>query len=379
MTTLAPRTDRSPVGDTPSPRLVLWETTQACPLSCVHCRAEAITEPAPDELTLEEGFALLEDIASGLGPRPIVVFTGGDPLSRPDLFALLNHAHELGLHTAVSPAVSPRLDASMLERLVEHGVQSLSVSLDGIGEAHDRTRRVPGHWAATLGVLRAARAAGLHVQVNTTVMRHTVGDLPAIASAMVARQVHTWEVFFLVPTGRAGQALALEPAENEDVARFLYDVTAYGFVVRTVEGPFYRRVAEALARGDERSVLPPGELYARLARELVDRLGPPSGPRRLPSPHPIRDGAGVVFVSRRGDVYASGFLPIALGNVRERSLREIYAADPLLAAIRTGALPGRCGRCAWRDTCGGSRARAWALTGDPLADDPGCALAAAGA
>lgn len=357
----------------PTPRLVLWETTQACPLACVHCRANAISTPDPDELTTEEGFALIDDLASAPGPRPVIVFTGGDPLSRPDLLDLIAHAAGRGLHVAVSPAVSERVTPATLTALYDAGARAISISLDGLGRNHDSTRRVPGHALRTLEALTMARAVGLRVQVNTTVMRTSVDDLPAVAEAMLARSIHTWQVFFLVPTGRANADLALSAHEHEDVARFLYETTGYGFIVRTVEGPLYRRVADALATGNDAALAPIGELGTRLISELHARLGEP-GPRRRPSPHPVRDGDGVIFVSRSGDVYASGFLPVRLGSVRERSLLDIYAADPLLNAIREAALPGRCGQCDWATTCGGSRARAWALTGDPLADDPACAL-----
>lgn len=360
----------------PTPRLVLWETTQACPLACVHCRANAISTPDPDELTTAEGFALIDDLAAVAGPRPVIVFTGGDPLSRPDLLDLIAHAAARGLHVAVSPAVSERITPATLTALYDAGARAISISLDGLGRNHDATRRVPGHALRTLEALTMARSVGLRVQVNTTVMRTTVDDLPAVAEAMLARNITTWEVFFLVPTGRASTELALTAHEHEDVARFLYETTGYGFIVRTVEGPFYRRVADAIATSNDAALAPIGELGQRLIAELHRRLGDP-GPRRRPSPHPVRDGDGVIFVSRTGEVYASGFLPVRLGSVRERSLLDIYASDPLLDAIRQAALPGRCGQCDWAKACGGSRARAWAITGDPLADDPACALVSA--
>jgi radical SAM protein with 4Fe4S-binding SPASM domain len=204
------------------------------------------------------------------------------------------------------------------------------------------------------------------VQINSAVMRDTVDELPALAELVARSGAAVWELFFLVHVGR-GRALAeLTPAENEDVCRFLVDASRHGFVVRTVEAPFFRRVAAGEG-------LPPGDLYRRLAAELVDRLGPPRGRSRAQTKG-TRDGRGIVFVGHDGTISPSGFLPLALGNVRDDDLVEVYREHPLLRRIRAAEFKGRCGNCAFRRLCGGSRARAYAATGDALSEDPGCAV-----
>jgi AdoMet-dependent heme synthase len=180
---------------------------------------------------------------------------------------------------------------------------------------------------------------------------------------------HIWEVFFLVEVGRGRATSAISATEHDEVCHFLFDASRYGYIVRTVEAPFFRPVV--LARRD--GCLPPdGALYTQLAGRLRELLGPAD---RVPSAHTAatRDGKGIMFISSTGDAYPAGFLPLSLGNVRRLPLRDIYTGSPLLRDIRAARFAGRCGRCGYADLCGGSRARAYAATGDPLGEDPACA------
>ncbi|GBC71407.1 Putative mycofactocin radical SAM maturase MftC [Candidatus Calditenuaceae archaeon HR02] len=352
-----------------SPLLVFWETTKACPLSCRHCRAMAIPKPLPGELTTEEGYKLIEDVASFGDPKPLLVLTGGDPLQRPDLFELISKANELGVPTAISPAVSQNLTPDVMMRLKKLDIRMISVSLDGAGSwTHDHMRQVAGSFEATVKAIREALSVGLRVQVNTVVWRKNLLELPKIAALLKGLGVTVWEVFFLIVTGRAVADLDISPWEYEVVMRFLLEVSRRGLQVRTIEAPFFRRVKDGVWAP------PNGEaqnLYGELVRDLDELMGPPTGdPDR--SFIPTRDGNGVIFVAYNGDVYPSGFLPITLGNVRRRSLVEIYTENPLLIAMRNGEFKGRCGVCEYRLICGGSRARAFAATGDPLETDPAC-------
>jgi radical SAM protein len=353
------------------PMLVFWETTRACALACRHCRASATLQPLPGELTGPEGMDLIDQVAGFGRPYPILVLTGGDCLLREGLFDLVQHATSLGIPTALSPSVTPSLTPAAIERIAASGVRAVSISLDGATAAtHEGVRGVPGHFAPTLQALRDLVAAGLTVQVNTTVMRATVDELADVAGILADVGAHIWEVFFLVQMGRGVSEGELTPSENDEVCHLLYDASHYGFIVRTVEAPFFRRV---VAQRRDRGEAPDGELYLRLSGRLRSLLGDPQ-PGRRPSAHTAstRDGKGIVFVAHDGEVYPAGFLPLPLGNVRDHGLAEIYRDDPRLLAIRAAEFSGRCGVCEHADLCGGSRARAFAATGDVLAEDPAC-------
>lgn len=353
------------------PLLVFWEVTRACQLACHHCRASATPGALPGELDHDEGRRLIEQVAEFGRPHPILVFTGGDCLLRPDVFDLAGYARELGLPVAMSPSVTPMLTSDAIARMVEVGVSAVSISLDGaVAVTHDGVRGIPGHFDRTIPAIRALVAAGLKVQINTTVMARNVDELADIAAIVHDTGADIWEVFFLVHVGRGESTDAIGPADHEEVSHLLVDASSYGFVVRTVEGPFFRRVV--LQRRHRPDVRPLGQRYAALSARLVELLGPPSehSSARTAS---TRDGKGILFVAHDGQVYPAGFLPLELGSVRDTPLATIYRDAPLLRDIRATAFTGRCGRCEYADLCGGSRARAFASSGDPLGEDPACA------
>ena len=356
-----------------APHLVFWETTKACSLACQHCRASALKTALPGELSHAEGVALLDEIAAMAAPRPIVVFTGGDCFEREDLFELVSHATRSGLRVGVAPSVTPRLTREAMTGLYERGVRSVSISLDGATpESHDSLRGIPGHFDDTIAALSMLVEMGFRLQVNTTVMRRNVHEMADIARLLEGLGVAIWEVFFLVGVGRGSDVDEVSAEDAEDVCHFLVDVANRGMTVRTVEAPFFRRVqAErlALAAADPASAFSLGDLY----RELSESLGPRVADVRGHSATlATGDGRGIVFVGYDGAVHASGFLPVTLGNVRDRSLGEIYTTSELLTTLRAGDLHGACGRCDYSRVCGGSRARAFARTGDALGDDPAC-------
>lgn len=366
------------------PFLVLFELTRACELACSHCRADAVLDPDPDELSTDEVTAVLDDLASLGAPRPIVVFTGGDPLRRADLTHLVRHAASSGVRVAVSPAGTPRASRARLGALRRAGAGVVSFSLDGgAPAAHDAFRRVPGSFAWTLAACRAAQAVGLRLQVNTTVSRETVPELPAICRLVAELGANLWSVFFLVPVGRGRSLGALSASETEDVLAFLAEA-ALLVPLKTTEAPQFRRLLLHQEQTDRMPVAH-GPLYRDLHRGLEALPSAPCAPEttRAPSarrgtprrsPLAVGDGRGVVFVSHRGDVCPSGFLPLVAGNVRDAPLSAVYARSPLLQSLRDpGALSGRCGRCELREACGGSRAQAYGRSGDPLGEDPTCA------
>lgn len=374
---------RQPVYDlSQRPFMIIWETTHACDLACRHCRAEAQPEHDPLSLTTEEAKRLLDQAESFGRPRPIFIFTGGDPFKRADLFELVSYASQIGLPPAVSPSGTPLLTADNLRRLKQAGARAISLSLDGSSaERHDDFRQVPGSFAWTMNGWQAARAMGLKLQLNTTVTRYNLDDLPNIFRLVQDIGAMTWSLFFLVPTGRGRQEDEISPAEYEAVMHFLYDVSKY-VSAKTTEGHHYKRVVVQRAILEEKGL--PLEAYFKLhpvyyaLKEGLERIVRQAGlkPRAKGihrTPMHINAGNGFVFISRRGDVFPSGFLPLSAGNVREQSLVDIYRQAPLFQALRdTSQYAGRCGLCEFVGVCGGSRSRAYAVSGDPLAEEPFC-------
>jgi radical SAM protein len=363
------------------PFMIIWETTHACDLACRHCRAEAIPEHDPLSLTTEEAQRLLQQVESFGKPRPIFIFTGGDPFKREDLFDLLAYGNDLGLAMAVSPSGTPLLNEANLRRLKENGAKAISLSIDGsTPERHDDFRQVPGSFALTTQGWASARQIGLKLQLNTTVTRYNLEDLPRIFRLVVEYGAMTWSVFFLVPTGRGRAEDEVSPAEYEAVMHFLYDCSKY-ISAKTTEGHHYKRVVLQRSILDEKGLavedyfdLHP--IYFQLRDELqkvVAEYDLQPKETIFRTPMHINAGNGFVFISRRGEVFPSGFMPVSVGNVREKSLVEIYREAPLFNDLRNPAkLEGRCGLCEFVGVCGGSRSRAYAMTGDPLAEEPFC-------
>lgn len=351
------------------PILVFWETTRACGLACRHCRASAIAQPLPGELTTHEAVDFLGTLTRFGLPRPVLVATGGDVLMRPDLNLLVEEAAAHRMPFALAPSVSPLLTDERIGTLRRHGLKIASISLDGARAAtHDSVRGIPGHFEQTLEAILMLRRHGITVQVNTLVMRDNVEELPQIARLVRDSGAGIWELFFLIHIGRGTSLLELTPEENEEVCHFLVDASRYGFIVRTVEAPFLRRVVAERAQG---GTPPRRALYAQLSAALRTELGETDGPARVQTKG-TRDGYGIIFVGHDGEITPSGFLPYRLGNVRDDDVVDVYRNHPLLRSIRAAQFSGRCGVCEFRELCGGSRARAFAATGDPLGEDPAC-------
>lgn len=366
----------SPVNFERAPILLFWETTKACRLACRHCRAQAIADALPGQLTTEEGIRLIDDLRVFTPRFPVLIFTGGDPFMREDLFELAEHARGYGMPIGFAPSVTPLLTESAARRMHAVGAKTVSISLDGADPAtHEGVRGIEDHFRKTEAAVRLLVGEGHTVQINTTVMRSNVEELAEVAALVTSWGAHIWEVFFLIRVGRGSELEELSPQENEDVVHFLYDASRYGFIVRTVEAPFFRRVVawrKGLdAAADPAEVFGLGPLYRRLSARLRELLGPPSSSRAQSVG--TRDGKGILFVSHDGDVYPSGFLPLRLGNVRRENVVELYRSHPVLRSIRRAEFGGRCGTCEFADACGGSRARAYAASLDPLAEDPACA------
>lgn len=350
-----------------APFTIAWEVTRACAYACDHCRADAQPKRDPDELTTAEGLKLVDQLA-GFGNQPILVLTGGDPLMRRDLFELAAHADAAGLRVSLTPTATALATRERMRQALEAGVRRVAFSVDAADAAtHDSFRGFAGSFERTMNGLRAASAEGLPVQVNTTVYADNAGHLERMVPMLIEHGVVQWSVFFLVPTGRGGRLPMLDAEGHERALTWLYELTQTApFDVKATAAPQYRRIAIERARakaeaGDAATGRVAGAGYRY--EDGLDR--PVKG---------VNDGRGFMFVSHTGDVTPSGFLPIVAGNVRERDPVEIYRDAKLFRELRDPELlKGKCGRCRYKIVCGGSRARAYGVTGDYLAEDPSCA------
>jgi AdoMet-dependent heme synthase len=369
-----------------SPFLAIWEVTQSCDLACKHCRAAAQPIAHPDELTHAEGLALIDQIADL--HIPIFVFTGGDPLKRKDLFDLIRYAASKNVHVAVTPSATPLLTREQIQNLRDAGVVRLGISLDGsTPEIHDAFRGLPGAWSRTIKAVEWANEAGLPIQVHTTVSRHNVHDLDNLCDLFEKLAIVMWNVFFLVPVGRGQLNDLLSGEEFEQVFGKIYELSRRAnFQIKTTEAMHYRRYLlqhnleeRRMGHGSARAVLPLRQEPERMghpqqaAYEAGTPTADPSARNMGWATRRVNDGKGFVFISHVGNVYPSGFLPIHAGNIRQTPLGEIYRNAPIFKALRDSKrLEGKCGACEYKEICGGSRARAYALTGDPLAQEPCC-------
>ena len=338
-----------------APMLVIWEVTQACDLACVHCRASAQPERNPAELSTEQGYRLLDEIRS-FG-EPLMVFTGGDPLKRPDLYELIRYSVKIGLRTNVTPSATPLLTAEAIEGFQAAGIARMAISLDGPDAAtHDEFRGIPGTFDRAMFALRHARDIGLDTQLQTTVSRRNMARLAEIAE--IAKEVRTrmWSLFFLIVTGRAEEGDDLLAPEYEQVFEFMYELSKTApFGVKTTEAMHYRRYVAQRIKAEH------GVTENENAKGVAWRTAG------------VSDGKGFVFVSHTGEIFPSGFLPVSGGNVLGDSLTDVYRNSDLFLTLRdTSQRHGKCGICEYRNICGGSRSRAYALTGDFLAEDPRC-------
>lgn len=342
-----------------NPFIVIWEVTRACALKCLHCRAEAQYQADPRQLSFEEGKKLIDEIATM--DNPLFVFTGGDPLMRPDLFELAKYAiEEKNVAVSMTPSATPKVTKQAIDQAKEVGLSRWAFSLDGsTAEIHDHFRGTKGSYDLTMKGIDYLKELNIPIQINTTVSKYNIDDLQAMAEKVKEMNAVLWSLFFLIPTGRGMEKDMISADQHEEVMKWAFKIQQempYG--VKATEAPHYRRVVI-----QEKKRL--GIVDSQDGKRL-DTLGR--------APKPVNDGDGFIFISHVGDVYPSGFLPVKCGNVRETPLPEIYRESPILKDLRNKSLiKGKCGVCEFKEVCGGSRARAYAITGDYLESDPYCA------
>ena len=348
-----------------APFTIAWEVTRACAYACVHCRADAQHHRDPRELTTDEARALIERLAT-FGNNPILIFTGGDPLMRPDVFELIACANERGLRCSLTPTATALPTKGRLEKARDAGIKRVALSLDAPRpEIHDDFRKVQGSWQRTMDTLHRAHDVGMSVQVNTTVAKHNVDILHEMVPFIQEVGAVQWSVFFLVPTGRAMREQMVSAEQHEKVFNWLYDLSQNApFDIKATAAPMYRRVAIERKRAENTGK---PVTFQSAGFQYADGLHRPT--------KGVNDGNGFLFISHIGEIQPSGFLPITAGMVREHDVVDVYRNSQIFKDLRNPSkYKGVCGTCTYNDVCGGQRGRAYGMTGDYLESDPACIL-----
>jgi radical SAM protein with 4Fe4S-binding SPASM domain len=330
---------------------VVWEVTRACSLHCQHCPMGAEAQRSPLELSTYEGYKTIDQIAA-LEPSRFVI-SGGDPLEREDVFQFIEYAKRRGLDPAVALSPTAELTQRAVTEIAHKGASRIVISLDdATALRHDALRGIPGTFAATLDAIRWAREAFIAVEINTLVSRRNASHLSEILELIDSLGADAWNLYFLVPVSGAKNVDVLTAEEVERVFDFI-DVAAKTIKVRVIEAPHYRR-----------------HRIEKMSGQWPDFAGYQSD-ESAPATH---DARGVIFISHSGEVRPSELLPLSAGNIRYRSLGAIFRGGDLFVALRDARnLKGKCARCEYVRVCGGSRARAFAATGDLFGSDPLCA------
>lgn len=351
------------------PFIVIWELTRACQLKCLHCRAEAQYRRDPRELSFGEGMALIDQIREM--NNPMLVFTGGDPLMRQDVFDIAEYAVKKGVRVSMTPSATPNVTKEAIEKAKQVGLARWAFSLDGPNaEIHDHFRGTSGSYDLTIERIKYLHELEIPVQINTVISRYNIDYLEEMAQVVEELKCVLWSVFFLVPTGRGQEKDMISPVEHEKVFTWLYNLSKkVSFDIKTTAAQHYRRVViqqkmkEAKDQNEDIQYL--DALTQQGLTGSIDGLGR--------APKGVNDGNGFVFISHVGDVYPSGLLPVKAGNVREQPLAEIYRESPIFKDLRNpDKYKGKCGQCEFRYVCGGSRSRAFAMTGDYMESEPFC-------
>lgn len=351
-----------------NPFIVIWEVTRACQLKCLHCRAEAQYHRDPRELTFEEGKKLIDQIYEM--DQPLLVFTGGDPLMRPDVYDIAQYAIAKGLRVSMTPSATPNVTKEAIQKAKIIGLARWAFSLDGPNaKIHDHFRGTSGSFDLTIKAIQYLHELEIPVQINTVISRYNVEVLDEMVELIEQLKCVLWSVFFLVPTGRGKDEDMISPVEHEKVFKWLYETSKrVPFDIKTTAGQHYRRVVLQQKMREnhkqDHDIRYEDVLMKGLTGQ-VDGLGR--------APKGVNDGNGFLFISHIGDVYPSGLLPIKAGNVRETQLADIYRNSPVFQDLRNpDKYKGKCGVCEFRYVCGGSRSRAYAMTGDYLESEPYC-------
>ena len=333
--------------------LVFYELTQACDLVCQHCRACAQVRSDPAELSHVDSKRLIDQLTEFPDP-PMLILTGGDPLKRSDIFELVRYAVEAGLEVSITPSATPLVTRNAIGRLRDAGISRLAISIDGADAVtHDANRGVAGSFERSLEILRDARELGVETQINTTLTPANFDQIDAMAECFSEFEIALWSVFFLIPVGRASAMDRLNAQECEQAFERLWiHSNQQSYMVKTTEAPHYRRFA---------------------IQNRPKKVGGEANKPAAFTPAGVNDGKGVMFVSHAGVIHPTGFLPVTCGVFPLQSVVSVYQDSPIFRSLRDAdRLEGKCGRCEFRNICGGSRARAYGVTGNLFAEEPDC-------
>ena len=381
------------------PRLIFWEVTKGCNLRCIHCRATATELMSPADLPTNQALDIISQIADFA--NPILVLSGGEPLYRPDIFQLAEYATSRGLRTALATN-GTLVTKDVAQKIKNAGIKRVSISLDGAdASTHDAFRGIPGAFEAAIYGMRNLQQLGISVQINTTIARHNAHQLPDVlelARRLGADALHT---FLLVPVG-CGVDIAAEqmvpPDEYERMLNWFYDQSLEGGIeLKATCAPHYfrvmrqRRAVERIAEREQTATsastldeIGPTEMTmpGSTGISLKPHAGPPVGHAGHPGGHPgdmnamtkgCLAGTGVCFLSHEGEVFPCGYLPALAGDLRTQSFADVWNHSAVFTQLRNDDnLKGKCGCCEFRHVCMGCRARAYAATGDFLAEEPFC-------
>jgi heme b synthase len=358
----------------PALRLMFWETTKACNLRCQHCRAVPEAERSRVELTTEESFGLIDQIAEVA--RPVLILSGGEPLYRSDIFDIGAYGISKGFRMALATN-GTLIDRAIASRIQSTGFSRVAISLDGaVAATHDAFRGIPGSHARAVDALRLLREAGVSIQINSTVARHNVSELPAMLDLAQALGADALHIFMLVPVG-CGVSIAdremLPADEYERVLNWFYDQSkTVSIDLKATCAPHYfrvraQRIVEERKHGDRSTP------FVALGTQMHAAPDPAGGRPLSAMTRGCLAGTAVCFVSNAGDIYPCGYLPVSAGNVRQQRFSEIWSRSTVFAQLRdSSALGGKCGICKYEGICGGCRARAFSDHGDYLAEEPFC-------
>ena len=336
-------------------RIVAWETTRNCNLSCVHCRASATQGPFRGELNTAASFCLLDQI-SQVG-KPIIILTGGEPLLRTDIFDIAKYGTDIGLKMVMAPN-GTLITENIAKQMADSGIQRISISLDGANrESHDRFRGVDDAFEGALRGIRLVKDAGIEFQINTTITKTNLHEIPKIQDLAVKLGAVAHHIFLLVPTGRGKYIVDQEitATEYENTLNWFYDQREKtSLQLKATCAPHYYRILRQRAKQEGKSIT-----FKSHGMDAVTRgcLG----------------GTGFCFISHRGIVQPCGFLNVNCGDITQASFADIWNRSDIFLSLRNfDELKGKCGVCEFKKVCGGCRARAYEATGDFLAEEPLC-------
>ena len=337
-----------------SPRLIAWELTNACNLACIHCRASAIKEPQPGELSTAEAKHFVDELVEY---KPIIILTGGEPLLRPDIYEIAQYIKGKGLR-AVLATNGTLLTPEIARKLKDVGIQRVSISIDGATkEKHDVFRGEPGAFEASLRAIEILKKEGLGFQINTTITQRNLKEIPQIYDLAIELKASALHIFLLVPTGRGEEIESEEipPAEYERVLNWFYDMSKdKRMQLKATCAPHYFRIMRQRAKAEGIRITPETHGFEAMTKGCLG-------------------GSAFCFVSSKGDVYPCGYLPALAGNIKQKPFRTIWEKSKVFCELRDpGLLKGKCGLCEYKNVCSGCRARAYASTGDYLEEEPYC-------